>query len=82
MRDKDINQIIIAAIVNLCLIVWLIRYAWSGNDKAIIMVIFLYPFLTLVNGVFWMFSESKAFKVTTLGLLILFFPVLMIAASR
>lgn len=79
MTDKEINQLIITTLINLGLIVLLIREAWDGNDKAIILVIFLYPLMAMVNGILWMSTKSKAFMVTTISLLILFLPVLFIA---
>ena len=80
MTDREINQLIIASLINLGLIAFLIHKAWDGNDKAIILIIFLYPLIAMVNGILWMSTKSKAFMVTTISLLILFLPVLFIAS--
>jgi len=80
MADKEINQLIVAAIINLSIVAFLVNKAWNGNDKAIILVIFFYPVLIIANSIFWMGSKSKAYKITTIGLLILFLPVLIIAS--
>ena len=82
MTDREINQLIIASLVNMGMIVFLVHQAWDGNDKAIILIIFLYPLMALVNGLLWMSTKSKAFMVTTISLLILFLPVLFIASMR
>ena len=79
MTDREINQLIIASLINIGLIAVLIHKAWDGNDKAMILVIFLYPLLAMVNGILWMSTKSKPFMVTTISLLILFLPVLFIA---
>lgn len=85
---KVINHAIVAFIVNAAVVIGLIKTSWEGNDKAIILVIFFYPLLTLVNGLVWMAlgsknkPESKVYRGMTIGLLIMFLPVLFIASSN
>jgi hypothetical protein len=79
MTGKELNQLIIASIVNVSLILLLISKAWTGNDKSIILLIFFYPMIVLVNSILWMASKSQVFKITTMALLILFLPVLIVA---
>ena len=79
MSEKEINRFIISFLINLAVIGFLIAKVWNGNDKAILMVIFFYPLLILFNGVMWMLLRSKAFQVSTIALLVLFLPVLLIA---
>lgn len=75
----------ISVFINLFLIGQLIKQAWDGNDKAIILVIFLYPILIIVNSLIWWVlskkrkKESKIYKLTTIGLIILFLPSIVIA---
>jgi heme/copper-type cytochrome/quinol oxidase subunit 4 len=85
MTEKEINHLIFASIINLILVGLLVKTSWDGNDKAIIFVIFFYPILILVNLVIWMTlsskrkDESKIYRAITIGLIILFLPVLIIA---
>lgn len=86
MGEKEINHLIVASIINLFLMVLLIRTAWSGNDKAILLVIFYYPLLIPVNLISWLTlsarrkTQYKAYRLTTIALILLFLPVLMIAS--
>jgi len=86
MSNKEINHLIFATIINLVLTGVLIKTAWDGNDKAIIFVVFFYPILILVNLIIWITlssrrkSEFKIYRVTTIGLIILFLPVLIVAS--
>ena len=73
----------IISLINLALILKMISIAWEGNDKAIILVIFGYPTLTIVNALVWLTlrilkrPEFKIYKITTAGLGILFIPTLI-----
>lgn len=73
----------ILSIINLIVIGKLISIAWDGNDKAIILVIFGYPALTIINGLVWLTlailkrPEYKIYKTSTIGLAILFIPTLI-----
>ncbi len=88
MTDDQKAHLTIASIVNLSVVGLLIKTAWDGNDKAIILVIFFYPLLILANLVLWMKmhskgkAESKVYRATTLGLIVLFLPVLMMASAH
>jgi hypothetical protein len=76
-----------AAIVNILVIWRLINTAWEGNDKAIILVILGYALLFVINLIvfsilkFLRRDQAEIYRVTTLGLAILFLPVLFIAGS-
>ena len=71
--------------INLVIVGLLIRQAWEGNDKAIILVIFFYPLLIIINAIIWgtlrafRRTESEIYRLTTLALLILFIPAVLIA---
>ena len=79
-------QLTIISIVNLVIIGKLIIIAWEGNDKAIILVIFGYPILMILNGLVWLIlgilkrPELNIYKITTLGLAALFIPTLILAS--
>lgn len=87
MTEREINHLIFASIINLVLVGLLVKSSWDGNDKAIIFVIFFYPLLILINLIMWMTlsskrrSESRVYRATTIGLIVLFVPVLMIATA-
>lgn len=88
MTEDEKSHLTFALIGNLIAVGLLIRSAWNGNDKAIIFVILFYPLLILVNGMIWMNlhskkkRESRIYRATTLGLIILFLPVLLIASTH
>lgn len=73
----------ILSIINLIIIGKLVSKAWDGNDKAIILVIFGYSALTILNGFIWLTlaiikrPEYKIYKTSTIGLAILFIPTLI-----
>ena len=85
MTKKDKIHLVIISIINLGIVSKLVSVAWEGNDKAIILVIFGYPTLILVNGLLWLTlrmlkrQENKVYKITTIGLAVLFFPTLIIS---
>jgi hypothetical protein len=87
MSEREINHLIIALILNVLLVGLLIKKTWDGNDKAIVLVIFLYPLLILVNLIFWITlsskrkPESRIYRAMTIALIILFLPVLIMATS-
>jgi len=76
----------ISVFINFFLVGQIIKQVWDGNDKAIILLIFLYPILIIVNSLIWWVlskkrkKESKIYKLTTIGLIILFLPSLVIAS--
>jgi len=76
----------IITIINLIIIGKLIGVAWEGNDKAIILVIFGYTTLTILNGLVWLIlrilkrPEFKIYKITTIGLAALFIPTLILSS--
>lgn len=64
----------------------MISIAWEGNDKAILVVILTYPILILLNAIIWLIlwllkrSELKIYRMTTIGLCVLFVPTLYISS--
>jgi hypothetical protein len=87
MTEREISHSIFASIINLILVGLLVKTSWDGNDKAIILVLFFYPVLISINLIIWMTlsskrkSESKIYRTTTIGLIVLFLPVLILATS-
>jgi len=77
----------IISLINLILISLMIRAASQGNDKAILIVIVLYPILTLLNAIAWFMlfifkrPESRIYKWTTIGMIALFIPVLIASTN-
>ncbi len=71
------------SLINLTLILEMINTTWEGNDKAIILVILSYPILTIINGLIWLTLKKfkspyfKVYKISTIGLAILFIPTLI-----
>lgn len=86
LTNRDKIHLIIISIINLGLIFKLINIAWEGNDKAIILVIFGYPTLIILNGLVWLIlgvlkrPESKIYRILTIGLTVLFIPTLIISS--
>lgn len=86
MNVRNMIHLAVATVVNIASIWVLIKIAWEGNDKAIIIVIFYYAVLFIINLIimsvliFMRREESDIYKTTTIGLAILFFPVLFIAS--
>ncbi len=76
-------HLIILLIINLLVIGKMLDIAWEGNEKAIILVIFGYSTLTFLNGLVWLTltilkrPENKIYKISTIGLTILFIPTLI-----
>jgi hypothetical protein len=86
LTKKDKIHLIIVSAINLVLILIMLSIAWDGNDKAVILVIFGYPALIIVNGLLWLIlrilkrPENKIYKMTTIGLILLFIPTLLISS--
>ena len=83
MTKNSKIHLTIISLINLTLILKMISIAWEGNDKAILLVIFGFPILTIVNALVWLTlrilkrPEYKIYKITTVGLAVLFIPTLM-----
>ena len=79
-------HLIIISVINLALVVKMISKVWTGNDKAIIFVVFAYLILILINAFIWLLLniykkvEYKIHKKTTLFLAVLFVPVLIVSS--
>lgn len=85
MTDRQKIHLLLVMMINLVIVGLLIRQAWEGNDKAIILVIFFYPLLILVNAIVWGLlrafrrAEFKVYRMTTIVLVILFIPAVFLA---
>ncbi len=86
MTKVDKIHLAIISIVNLALIFKMISIVWQGNDKAIILVLFGYPALIIINALIWLTlkivkrPEYQFYKMATLVLLALFLPTLIISS--
>jgi hypothetical protein len=90
---KDLNlltnsqkiHLIILSIMNLTIIIWLIDSVRVPNDKAMILLIFGYPLLTVLNALILVIlnifkrPEQRIYKMTTISLVVLFFPILFLS---
>jgi hypothetical protein len=84
MTEKEINHVIAAVLINTLLVVLLIKISWNANDKAIALMLFLYPLVMAGNLIVWLNLKSKspaykAYRLTTIILILLFLPLLLIA---
>lgn len=76
----------IISIINLVIIGELVSVARDGNDKAIILVIFGFLTLIVLNGFVWLIlrilnrPEFDIYRITTLVLTALFIPTLILAS--
>lgn len=85
---KSISKIhlIIILAINLILILILINFTWNGNDKAIILTVIGYLLLIIINAIIWLVlnyykkSEYRIYKITTISLVILFIPMLIVSS--
>lgn len=85
---KSISKIhlIIILAINLILILILINFTWNGNDKAIILTVIGYLLLIIINAIIWLAlnyykkSEYRIYKITTISLVILFIPMLIVSS--
>lgn len=86
MTNFNKIHLAIISIINLILITKIINIAWEGNDKAILLVIFAYSALTIVNAFVWLIlkvikkAEYKIYKTTTIGLVVLFIPTIILSS--
>lgn len=86
MEKKDKIHLSIISIINFSLIIKLVVSAWNGNDKAIILVVFGYIALILINSIIWLLlkklkrPENKIYKIVITGLALLFIPTVIIAS--
>lgn len=86
MEKKDKIHLSIISVINFSLIIKLVVSAWNGNDKAIILVVFGYIALMLINSIIWLLlkklkrPENKIYKIVITGLTLLFIPTVIIAS--
>jgi hypothetical protein len=82
---KENKHLGLAVAINLLLIGLLTNAVWENNDKALVLVIILYPLLLLVNATIWIVlatmrkASARVYKITTIGLIVVFMPVLILA---
>ena len=85
MTKTEKIHLIVISVINFSVIFKLISSAWNGNDKGIILVIFGYTALTIINGIVWLIfkilkrPEKKIYKITSVGLILLFIPTVIIS---
>lgn len=64
----------------------MISIAWEGNDKALLIIILGYLILTILNSTVWLIlkflkiQEYFIYKVSTIGLLLLLLPAIIISS--
>jgi hypothetical protein len=80
MTDSEKIQSVLGVPVNLIVVGFLIKQAWDGNDKAIILVMFFYTLLILINFVIGWIIRSRVYRAIAIALLVLFLPVLIISS--
>ena len=86
MEKKDKIHLSIISVINFSLIIKLVVSAWNGNDKAIILVVFGYIALILINSIIWLLlnklkrPENNIYKIVITGLALLFIPTVIIAS--
>ncbi|WP_276373965.1 hypothetical protein [Chryseolinea sp. H1M3-3] len=87
MNLKEICHWIVGTAVSLTVTIFLIKTAWEGNDKAIILLMFYYPALIVANVLVWAVlrifkqQEARIYGTIALCLVILFAPLLYIASQ-
>ena len=85
MTKADKIHLFVISMINLAIIFKLISIAWSGNDKAIILIVLGYPVLIIINGLIWLVlkiikkQQSKIYKIGTIGLVVLLVPTILIS---
>ena len=74
------------SLINFMLIGKLVSITWDGNDKAVILLILGYLTLIILNGLVWLTlkilkkSEYKIYKFSTIMLVIIFVPTLILSS--
>jgi hypothetical protein len=78
-------HVLIVLIINSLLVLLMVIKGWYGNDKSIILFIFGYPLLMILNGLAWLIlklsnkPENKIYKWNTIGLFVLFLAGMLVA---
>nr|WP_294858631.1 hypothetical protein [uncultured Fluviicola sp.] len=84
MSKINKTHLIILLLINTFIVGKLIHFSWTGNDKAIIAVIFYYFVLLLLNLFIWVILDyfkrpvGNVYKISTTVLVILILPVLLL----
>lgn len=79
-------HLFVISMINLAIIFKLISIAWSGNDKAVILIVLGYPVLIIINGLIWLVlkiikkQQSEIYKIATIGLVVLLVPTILISS--
>jgi hypothetical protein len=82
---RENKHLILAIAINLLLIGLLIKAVWDSSDKALVLLTILYPLLILVNATVWIVlgtlrnQSSGVYKITTVGSIVLYLPILILA---
>lgn len=77
--------LIIVLTTNLLAVVTLIQFAWTGTSKAIIVVVLYYFGLIVCNIISWVLLDyfnhkvSRVFKISTIILVILILPFILLS---
>jgi hypothetical protein len=85
MTLKENKHLVLAIAINLLFIGLLISAVWDNSDKALVLLTILYPLLILVNATVWIVlgtlrnKSSGVYKITTVGSIALFLPILILA---
>ena len=85
MKKADKIHLLTILMLNFGIVLKLINVSWNGNDKAILLIVFGYPLLIIINGLIWLVlkslkkPQSEIYKIITMGLLILFIPTIIIS---
>jgi len=79
------THLILALLVNFLVIAKLIHFSWTGNDKAILAVIFYYFMLIIANLLTWVILDylkqeaGRIYKIITTILVVLIIPVILLS---
>jgi len=85
LTKSEKTHLILLTLINLIVVLRLIYVVWKGNDKAIILIVFVYPILVILNGLIWVMlklfkrREHEIYKISTIGLATFFIPTLLLS---
>lgn len=75
----------LAFLVNFLIVSKLIHFSWTGNDKAILVVIFYYFMQIIANLLAWVILDyqkqeaARIYKIITTILVVLIIPVILLS---
>jgi len=85
MKRRIKTHLILALLLNFLVIAKLVHFSWTGNDKAILVVIFYYFILIIANILVWVILDylkqpvGWIYKITTTLLVVLIIPVILLS---